>query len=193
VYHKYFTVATFSHFATKYDNISVTSSKYHHQLFLKSMMTFLILFFHFNSSIAFLNSFVTQTQKEFIFIEKIFELISSVSKFFTMIFSLIISISNSSPSLSIVSVTLVPVGHLIHEVTSLNELFFVTSFQFTFKIISQDFIQLFSAGLQGIGFTILGFQGAAISTYAQIHSNSQAKLSSKLWFSNGGKYTVCSS
>ncbi|MDR1945521.1 MAG: hypothetical protein LBQ59_05790 [Candidatus Peribacteria bacterium] len=70
---------------------------------------------------------------------------------------------------------------------------FVTSFQFTFKIISQDFIQAFSAGVDGIGFTILGFQGAAISTYAQIHSNSQAKLSSKLLFSNGGKNTVCSS
>jgi hypothetical protein len=139
-----------------------------------------MLLFHFSSAIASLNSFVTQIQKEFIFIEKIFELISFVSKFFITILSLVTSIFNSSPFLSIVSVTLVHVGHLIHEVTSLSELFFVTSFQFTLKIISQDLTQLFSAGLQGIGFTILGFQGAAISTYAQIHSNSQAKLSSKL-------------
>ncbi|MDR0772036.1 MAG: hypothetical protein LBF15_03145 [Candidatus Peribacteria bacterium] len=84
--------------------------------------------------------------------------------FFTIIFALITSKFNSVPSLKIVRFTGVQAGPFIQEVTSVRELFFATPLSHTFKIISPHFIHIFSAGLPGIGFTILGTQGLAIST-----------------------------
>jgi hypothetical protein len=123
----------------------------------------LILDFTFTSSNAFLNSLATHAQKELIFIRNVFEEISFVSIIFTMIFSLTILNSSSSQFLIISSFTLVQAIHLIQEVTSDKVLFFETSFSSTFMMISQAFNHVFSAGLQGIGFTILGCQGAASS------------------------------
>jgi hypothetical protein len=100
----------------------------------------------------------------FIFIRKVLEFNSCVSKLFTTIFSLVILNSNSSQPLNIVKTTSVPAGHFIQEVTSERELFLVTSLSPTFKITSHHFIPAFSAGLDGIGFTIFGTQGLDIST-----------------------------
>jgi hypothetical protein len=133
-------------------------------LFLKSIITFFVPDFHFNSFKAALNSSATHTQKIFIFIKNVEESITFVSIFFTTIFALIILKFNSVPSLKIVKFTEVQADPFIQEVTSVRELFFVTSLFHTFKIMSPHFIPIFSAGLPGIGFTILGTHGLAIST-----------------------------
>ncbi|MDP3380544.1 MAG: hypothetical protein Q8S84_03255 [bacterium] len=57
-----------------------------------------------------------------------------------------------------------PEGHFIHDITSLSELSFVTSFKSTFIILSHHFNHDFSEGEPGIGDIILTFQGFSIST-----------------------------
>jgi hypothetical protein len=76
---------------------------------------------------------------------------------------------------------------LIHEIISEIEFSFVTSFSQAFIITSQPFNQAFSAGEPIIGEIITNSQGISISTYAQIHSYSQFKLSLKFLFFCGGK------
>ncbi|MDR1987943.1 MAG: hypothetical protein LBQ24_04240 [Candidatus Peribacteria bacterium] len=133
-------------------------------MFLKSIIIFLTLLLDFKSVKAFSNSFATHCPNVFIFIRKVLEFKSFVSKLFTIIFSLVILSSSFSQSLNTVKITSVQAGHFIQEVTSLRELFFVTSLESTFKITSHHFTPAFSAGLEGIGFTILGIQGLIIST-----------------------------
>jgi hypothetical protein len=103
------------------------------------------------------------------------------------IFHLVTVRSKILVHLFIVKITFVQDFHFIHDTTSDNHEFFFTSFQSTFKIISHHFNQAFSAGDQDIGEITLKTHASSISTYAQIHSYSQLRLSLKFLFSTGGK------
>jgi hypothetical protein len=78
--------------------------------------------------------------------------------------SLITSRSKVFHFLLIVSVTVVHFGHLIHDITSEEEISSVISFPSTFVTLSQPFKPALYAGDHVIGETILNTQGVSIST-----------------------------
>gem|GEM_PF-3137345 len=62
----YFITAVGSHSSRKYHSISETDTRYHHPLFLRSIITLFTYFCFFNSVNACLNSPSTLSQKLFI-------------------------------------------------------------------------------------------------------------------------------
>jgi hypothetical protein len=106
------------------------------------------------------------------------------------ILALSTSTSNVLVSLKIVRVTLVHAGHLIKATAQLESRLLSISFPSTLIILSQALSHAFSEGDHEIGEIIVNSQGFCKSTYAPIHSNSQAKESIKSFDSTGGKNVV---
>ena len=159
----YFTRVVGSHSGIKYESISTTSPRYHHPLFLRSRITFFTFLCFANSSIERRNSSVTFSQKFFISIRKFSLSRSEYSISFMTIFALVTSISWIFSPLLIVSVTVVPAGHLIQDTTSLREFCLVISFSFTFIIVSHHLSPALSDGDHFMGDTIRRSHGCSIS------------------------------